>query len=789
MRRIVFAAMLFLAASPALAANRYVDNRQAATGTAQSSGSTTTVLKINVVSTYDANVAPAYSDFVNMGLTITAGTSAPSATTPFKITSVDLSEPAKPALTVHTSFGATPANDWTFIISYGCNANTTFTTQTKGGSLTGPKLTLYQTYNNSSSGDVIYVRGGGPAYNGAYDSGSAPLIFNGNGRNITVEGFYSTPGDLYLPAGERATLTNMANAPYINVSGSSVTLNAGSGLSSATSITLRNLKINNAATGGYALKNDGSSASWTVTECVLGTSDMPANGTVFADTTTSGVTKNFIFTECTWFTENVWIVAGCAGHLSVTDCNMDAVIASTSNHAIQLTSSDTSASNHLQRVTFDDIDMTFSGASSTATLIRATGLAYCNQLKVSRVTAAYNSAANWLDISDGIANLLVENCSVTCSTTPTAQTMLAIGSDTTPNMFNCGYTPTVIHSAAASAAGTGNISAGGNTFVLSSTGSPSSTNDFYVDRFIRFPAQITQRTRRITAYNGGTRTITIYGTFDANSTAPAYEIVKYNRVSSSLIVRNNTLKFTGDRSHVILCGQGADGVLVENNTCLNGDYSIVIKSEDCRIIGNRVTGETPMILKGASRNIVSHNTFYSVAAGPSAAVFEFSDKSPTVENLHLNEQFGKCAGNVITNNIIACKSTVGNRLMFEFDIGDGSWAEDTDDGPLRQNNYIDYNGYAMGNGANFGYVDSANVASFTAWKAKMANVEADGWPYCKMYPLNDANSFAGSIVFRDPENGDFTVIGGTLMNMVGSNGLPIGAARTIRRTSPFIFSP
>lgn len=779
MRRIIIALCLVFAASPAMAANRYMDNRIAATGTAQNSGSSTTTLKVASFSLFDTGVATNHADLANMGISITAGTSAPAVTTSFKITAVDTTDAAKPVLTVHTSFGATPADDWTFIIHYGCDANTTFNTQTKAGTLTGPKLSIYNCYSNSSSGDTIYVRGGGTAPYGGYDSTTIQYcLINGNGKNIAWEGFYATPGDLYLAASVRATSANSTNFPYFR-SSANAEIDVGSGVSSATSITFRNIKFANTASGGGVVRNLGAGCSLAFNECILSTTDMAANGYGIADGTTSGVTKTLSVTESTMFTENTWLSAGCLGSLTIDNCDLTATIATTGNHPIILTGTEGDATNHILKATFNNITMTYDSATdaSTASMIVVTGMSHCNPITLTNITATYDANGCFFVVSDGVSNCKIESCTVTCTATPTAQTMIAFGLDTQPSNFACGTYATVLHSAAASAAGTGTATAGGSTFILSSTGSPSSVDDFYIDRFIRFPGSATQRMRRIDDYVGATRTITIWGTWDATTAAPAYQIVKYNRVSSLIVVRNNTLRFTGDRSHVILFGQGCDGAIAENNTCLNGDYSIVVKAEDCKIIGNKVTGETPMILKGASRNLVEHNTFYSIAAGPSTAVFEFSDKSPTVENLHNNfGGFAKCSGNIIRNNIIAVKSSIGNRCMFEYDIGDGAWAEDADDGPLRQNNLIDYNVYVMGNGSNFAYVDSANVASFTAWKAKMANVESDGVPYSKMFPLNDANSYSGTITFKSDT--DLTVTGGTMAAKQGSDGQLIGAGRS-----------
>ena len=54
----------------------------------------------------------------------------------------------------------------------------------------------------------------------------------------------------------------------------------------------------------------------------------------------------------------------------------------------------------------------------------------------------------------------------------------------------------------------------------------------------------------------------------------------------------------------------------------------------------------------------------------------------------------------------------------------------------------------------------ADPAVLMQFRQAMANIEADGLPYNKMFPLTDANSVQGTITFLSPSTGDFTVIGG-----------------------------
>lgn len=768
MRRIIIALCLFLA-TPAFAAEWYVDRTIIATGTVVS-GTNNTTFNIGTP-TYTTGFTSA--DVANAGIYFTSGTGIPNANTPCKIATFTA---GTGAATTTASMGATPTSNWVYVIIRGTNYNTGGSA-TPGSGTTGPKATFYTLINSSaSSGDRINIRGGQYA-------DSSPIVYDeaanlnnsaygmycaSNSKNLIFEGFETVAGDLVPASGTRATTSNNAKFPLITGgSSSSKSMEITNAISSATTLTLRALTMTNTNAAGSCIHNSGAGATVSIRGCVIGTSTMVAGGSGIQDLTTSGVTKSCTIVDSTMFTEDAWYIGGC-GLIDWSNTAFTATVAASGNYPIQLYGTEGSATDNILKATIASCDFTYTGASSTASLINCTGLTHMNGMTIRNCSAAYNMNGNFIRVSDGIPNLLIENNTIVCSATPTANTILALGLDTAVGQFFFDRQATVIASASAGAGGTGNVSSSGTTFVLA-TGS-SATDDFYNNLCLRFPLNQTIFTQRISDYTGGTRTVTIWGTFSAAATAPAYQIVKYDPVRNSVVVRNNTMSFTGDRSHVILFGQGCDGALAENNTCLNGDYSIVIKAEDCRIIGNKATGETPFILKGANRNIVLHNTFHSTAVGGSAACIEFSDKSPVVENLN-GVLYSKCSGNIIMNNIISCASGISNRLMFEYDIGDGSWAEDTDDGPLRQNNLIDYNVYSMGNGANFAYVDSANVATFAAWKTKMANVEADGLPYCKLYPLNDANSVAIDPRLVDPENGNFR----PQIRVIGSDGQMIGA--------------
>jgi hypothetical protein len=82
--------------------------------------------------------------------------------------------------------------------------------------------------------------------------------------------------------------------------------------------------------------------------------------------------------------------------------------------------------------------------------------------------------------------------------------------------------------------------------------------------------------------------------------------------TGKIVVSNNTVDFIGaDNSHGILIGSGANRAFVYGNTSMNGDIQYVIKAEDVEFYDNYGIGRNPLLLKGASRAHIHHNTLIS----------------------------------------------------------------------------------------------------------------------------------------------------------------------------------
>ncbi len=274
MRRSFFAiCILFGAAGDVLAVtvDLYADNRRACTGTAQVSGSDTTHLAVASFANQNATIFSANTDLQYMGIHITAGTSAPTVVTPFKITAVDNTDPVHPILTIHSSMGATPAADWTFVIFYGSNVNTG-ASQTKGSSTTGPVSEINYAISSSalSANDegYIHVRGNtGQDYTNAYGSfaGFGLHYTNsfGSTKTFVIEGYVTTaiPSDLATAADKTSTyVTADFDNPDVSVNSS-----AGAQLYADTALTDQFPKLRFGYTNGGFVIGDPAHATPSMT--------------------------------------------------------------------------------------------------------------------------------------------------------------------------------------------------------------------------------------------------------------------------------------------------------------------------------------------------------------------------------------------------------------------------------------------------------------------------------------------------------------------------------------------
>ena len=779
MRRILLSALLtlFIAAN-ALAANLYVDNRVIADGTGKTAGSDTTHI---ASAGFALNTGWTNADLTYAGLTVTAGTNAPAVTKPFKIISVDLTTPSAPIFEVHQTFNGanTPQTDWTFKVTYGCNANTTYNTATKAASLTGPRVTPYLSYNGSSNGDTIWFRKSGVRYNGTYDASASYLVANSNGRSVTLDGYTSTTGDMST-SGARVTQAQADAFPVIDNPAAAYTIATDPALTNPTTITIKHLTIINASSSGAALRSNSAAGQFVVDEAQIQTSDMASNGFTFIESTTSGVTKAHSFTNSILYSDNTLVYGGCWKSLTIDNCTMNGGGAA---YFFNLFGAEGSATNHPLKIDIKNNTINYDYPSGTAAVIRGKLLTNC-EFRLTNNTATVNHTANFLDIQSGLHFAVIDGNTITHTNETDASTCIGLGLDTAPVQSPMHSTVTIV----ASPLSSGTVPA--TNQVTLATGS--TTDDFYNGMYIRVPS--TDICRRITDYVGSTKVATIWGTWGSNPAAGTQlEIFTADRTYTYYQVTNNNIRFTGDKSHGILAAQGLwGGIYIKGNKLYDCDNALVIKCEGAEISQNYAYSGAPLLLKGGSFNYVHNNTFICNDASQPAVAFQ--DRSAPVENLH-GVEFSHCTGNTVINNIIV-GSIDGVLLMNDDSTDAGSWSDNASLSPLRQNNLIDYNVYYRPDVADDGShglyriynVDTGlqqHIGSLSAMRTQWAaTVTADGLPFGRMFPTNDAHSVYGTITFASPATGDFRVTGGTAANTLGSDGQPVGAGRAIVRLLP-----
>jgi len=774
-----FCLLLSLTTTTAIAANRFANNTVIATGTAGAIGTTTTI---------DLTAASFSGSFVEVdavfaGIVTTGGTGADARTVAHKITAINGLHVA----TVTPAFANASAANWTYIITYGSDVNTSLS-QTKSSGTTGPSLSLYQVlYTACSTGDVLNVCASGATYDGLNDAGMAnfaTIDIHRAGVNITYQGYTTTVGDL-ATSGTRVTDSVAANFPLIQSSTGNQTILTDPGVASATSITFKNLRVASGITPLYVVNAASPAVTITWQECKIGSTAQDSDTITYYDSSASGVTKSHVFLDSLLYSESTLLYL-VNGKFSATDCNFTGDLSNLSNYYGIFISTENSNTVQIMRAEIVDSSFNINGGNSVSNcILRTFGLSQTNLFRIANCTAEYTlEGGQFLLAADSLHNVLIENCTFNCNTITSANQIIALGQDTSAVTTPSHSRASVITSAAQGAAGTGNATAGASTLVLA-TGS-SATDNFYSGAYIRLPT--TLQVHKIDSYVGATRTATIWGIWVSNATAPEYSIVRFDRIPNNIVIRNNTFRFTGDDSHAILVGPGSNGATIYGNTVYDADNAFVIKGEGCYVAYNYAYSGNPFILKGANNCFVDHNTFVcNSESGFTQPAFQLRDMSPKSDNLE-GADYSKCSGHIVTNNIISVDNGIAVLCLWTDNTGSGSWTdlfdEDNDAnfydgvvGPGRQPNYFNNNLYYRGDGGDIAQLDGTTCANLAALKAKWANVESDGWTFNRMFPLNDAASISANPLLVDPANGDFRTSSGSPARRAATDGTDIGASQ------------
>lgn len=316
----------------------YVDNTLVYTGTV------TTDVGVNAF--WDTSLLTAFPGLVNQdsrlmyyGIVFHGRTSSGA----WQITNV---LPGTPSIVFSPSTAAVTVGD-TYTIYAGTNRNSTMS-QNPTTLLTGPKLTVQDAVAAAADGDTIYVKYTGRTYIASnYDGtegavSNRGVIYTNNNRQLTIEGFYQTPGDLSLsdPTSiydiNSRLLTSAAEQldtsyfPTISntevaidgVTDSSIypTVYIDTGSSSQTSSPKLNIKclkidrlVDTNSVAHNIITTAGSEGGITLDRCVIGNSSYYAtsmNG--FFDNTSSGTNKNLVIKKCIMYvTGNFTFVNNC----------------------------------------------------------------------------------------------------------------------------------------------------------------------------------------------------------------------------------------------------------------------------------------------------------------------------------------------------------------------------------------------------------------------------------------------------------------------------------------------
>ena len=811
-------------------ATLYVDNSRPCSGTAQNSGSSTTTLKVASFTDWNGPLAVGAvspSSLQYYGLVVTAGTGAPAVTKVYKITSVDVTDPAKPVLTVDRAFTSgtggstvTPANDWIFDIYYGSNVNTG-ASATIGSGTTGPKLTIQAAMEAGGSGDnTVYVKGGTPTYasvtnaqkvNYTESSSRDYILYSSvvvDGKSFTIEGYLNTPGDGCQDSGTPQTL-----ATTLDSVGNYATTPAGQNLDSSNFPVLRcvnaNRSINIAGpiTGTatlafkyFVISNGGSSAvidtsansttpSLSLYQCDLGLkTDTGLNYIIYHGATT-GTSRSLTITDCKFSSKAAVaaIYVDCLGTLTMSGVDVNHDPPGTGSFAVHIkgtpgTTRTFSASTlrHEPTKAVMRVDITDCGIRSDlsaqafgqTTSIYLEDCLFTDHVNIKR-TKVVNPTQSAPIAMTGLYSFVCEDSLFEC-TANSGVAPISIGSDATAYTYGPDSLYRVVRRNICPAA------AGTAASTITLDAAASATDAAYAYRTVRKIAKAdgAQETRYATAYNGTTKVLTISPNWTTNpATGDLFEISEVVFFKRS--INNCTLKLKSGSTagHGLLIGQGpgTNYIHVTNCKLLNGDNGIVAKGEHCVFENCGVYGGNgACLIKGGNTNFVNHCTFvtattYGGSSGP-LQLFDTSGEVNTGSNDLEWQHDATCIGNQVINSIFIVESGVTAPVMTDVAPGAGGAALLPTAYPSARYNRLDYNVYCQKGSGVLAVIAGSNKADLAALQAAWAT-------QCPPLSDNDANSSTGTITLASPSTGDFRVTGGSASRLRGSDGQLIGAFR------------
>lgn len=835
MRRLIIGVCLFFIVSQAFAANAYVNNTLIYSGTAVSTGTTTTII-MNAAFTASGIAGGALVDndprIRYMGLFVTGGTGA--SQNHHKISAYNATTHT---ITFATALSGNSDNTTTFDITYGCDSNTG-ASETVGATNVGPRLTIQAAYDAAGGGDAIWIKASNQIYTEREKSNAAQQylhIWRGV-ANITLEGYATTIGD--LNTNPSSTYVASTSNAYSATNGQSVLLPAGYAVSqlalptispmdttsncntfigdATLSTIFRALRFLGSGTRVIGINNTGTDAVITFDQCYIGDGSVASQYGILELQTTGTVA--LVATKCRFYTrfDNIFARAGNA--LTVTDSYLitNNVSGSVSNIALQMAGTSPTvaynstldewyATNQIKRIVID-----------SNYLNQTTDAAFCSGITISDAGGSTTVGPSWVDHVRITRNWIrtTRASPILCMTLPSLEvgynecytdsssgggTIINLAPDAAPTTGPGSQHRKIIRRAVVAAGASGSV-----TLDASASG----TNNAYRYRRITvYKADGSAvQTRPLNGYTGATQVATyaVDGNNPTMSPAPAsgdiYEV--YEERPQTILIHNNYCRHQQDVSgntHGMLIGQGWDGVRVWNNTIINSDNGIVAKGNYPVIFNNKVySGRGSMLVKGSSWGTCINNTFMTARAQGGGGVLDIQDKSSVSVSIPtpwlFRDKWSKSTGWLFLDNIFANKGQAGVPIILDNPIDAGTWTAPATLDAAAQKNYWNFNAYAMdvnGDGVFDGgvsnpmaYMDGANVNSLAAMQAKWADTT-----YQQTFNLHqDANSNEGSLIFREPQKGDFTVIGGSARKTVGSNGKPVGACRQGASRNPFIFA-
>lgn len=838
MRRFIPATLLTLfLGNTLLAATVYVDGRLAATSTISATGATTQIVPLNAITTNNANIYTSAADLVGMGIQFTGGTGAPGMTTTYKILTVDAVTNAPRVNITLTSngsstvtLGSTPASDWTCRLFYGSNVNTG-ASATRGGSTTGPKLSIQSGMGVGASGDnTIYVRSSsvGVTFGELYDesaNGSGGYVMYGtavghDNKTFTIEGYLNTPGDGCQGSGAPQSLSSTfngtsdyplwhpkfgklkhaaaytlseSNFPVLRGSDATRSVYIHTSPAGTPSITFRYFVLDSVSGISVQSTTANTTSSATFDRCSFGTA-AKASSQLFSDGSTSGTAKTFTFTKCRFYQKYIGVRVSTANTVNVNDCYFYIAPADgNSNYAVWFegypasTTLGWSAATETwlpdrgvlyANIDSNEISVIGAGAYTSCPVIFAQDEIYAKHYRVTR-NKSYLTSQSWSISLGGVPGYDISDnlCEVDNATSAGGFAQLG-GADATPYTYGAASDFRVLRRNVATVAST-------TAITLDGSAGSSTTNDVYRYRLLNAirKSDGLAYTGLITSFNGTSKVATCAPA----STYTASDAVVYwisEEIIAQRLIRNNYFKFLQDVSgnrHNLLIGQGwgTNGVIVEGNTFIGGDNGLVIKGENGVYVNNRSYGGAgACLVKGGCNNYIHNNTFYVGRNAVGGGNLTINDKSDTAVALEYQDR-SKTIGNVFENNIFLVATGLSIPLIDDSATGAGDWAVEQNLYPALQANRIDFNIYYTASAYTPQFtLNGSNYNTFALYQA--------AWPTASTWygAVNESHSVYGSITLADPVNGDFRVTGGTAANTLGSDGQFIGAGRNRIRLLP-----